>query len=289
MVVRTENIKVLTLEDFANPNIGFIILPLHTFHQQGNFLSVPHQRMFYTIIYFEEDCGRFAIDQRIIQAKSGEAISIAPSSVCTYEINDKAKGWVMLFLDAFFTKRYNDNVLHDFSFLKVSSIYNHLEDTIDIPRWCLMMDAMYDEFKRLNADSKSILRSYLNIVLGMLDRCSDITVGIPNNNEKEGKIRTFEQLLEKYYRKERFPSFYAEKLNISTNYLNRICRERRNKKVGDLIRGRVLLEAERLLFHTFKTVSEISFELGFDSSSYFITFFKKNYGISPEEFRKQQK
>ncbi|TYR31697.1 AraC family transcriptional regulator [Sphingobacterium phlebotomi] len=289
MVVRTEEINVLTLEDLESSNIGFIISPLHNFNQQYSILSLPHQRMFYTIIYFEDEDGRFAIDQSIVEVQKREALSIDPSSVCTFEIHKEAKGWILLFTDAFFTKRYNDNVLHDFSFLKGSSVYKHLENTIDVPRWRVMMDAMYDEFKRLGADSKTILRSYLNIVLGMLDRCTDIKVDTPYNRERENKVRLLEQLLEQYYKSERFPSFYAEKLNISTNYLNRICRERRNKSAGELIRDRILMEAERLLYHTYKNVSEISFELGFDSSSYFITFFKKKYGLSPEEFRKRQR
>ncbi|MGO1245515.1 MAG: helix-turn-helix domain-containing protein [Sphingobacterium sp.] len=289
MVVRTEEINVLTLEDMENPNIGFTVTPLHTFNQQYGFLSLPNQRMFYTIIYFEEEGGRFAIDQSIVQIEKGEALSIAPSSVCTFEINKEAKGWILLFTEAFFTQRYNDNVLHDFSFLKSNAVYKHFENNIDFAKWRMMMDSMRDELKLSDKDSKTILRSYLNIVLGMLERCSGLRLATSYNKERENRVRAFEQLLEQYYKKERFPSFYAEKLNISTNYLNRVCRDRRNKSVGELIRDRILLEAERLLYHTFKNISEISFELGFDSLSYFITFFKKKHGVSPEEFRKMQR
>lgn len=289
MVVRTEEINVLTLEDMRNPNIGLIVSPLHSFGQQSSILSLPNQRMFYTIIYFEEEGGRFAIDQSIVHVQKGEALSIAPSGVCTFEINKGAKGWILLFTDSFFTKRYNDNVLHDFSFLKENALYKQLENTIDISKWRMMMDSMYDELMLSDKDSKTILRSYLNIVLGMLERCNGIRWSMPYNKERENRIREFEKLLEQFYRCERFPSFYADKLNISANYLNRICRERRNKSVGELIRDRILMEAERQLFHTFKTISEISFELGFDSSSYFITFFKKKHGVSPEEFRKTQR
>lgn len=289
MVVRTDEINVLTLEDMGNPNIGLIVSPLHSFGQQSSILSIPNQRMFYTIIYFEEEGGRFAIDQSIVHVQKGETLSIAPSSVCTFKINNGAKGWILLFTDSFFTKRYNDNVLHDFSFLKENTLYKQMGNNIDISKWRVMMDSMYDEIMLSDKDSKTILRSYLNIVLGMLERCKGILWSMPYNKERENRIREFEKLLEQFYRCERFPSFYADKLNISANYLNRICRERRNKSVGELIRDRILMEAERQLFHTFKTISEISFELGFDSSSYFITFFKKKHGVSPEEFRKTQK
>jgi len=289
MIVRTEEIKVLTLEDFESPIQGFLISPLHTFHAAFTALSLPHQRMFYTIIYLEEGAGTIAIDQSVVHMQEGEVLSIGPTSVCTFAIQKEAKGWVLLFTDAFFTKRYNDNVLHDFSFLKGNSLYKQLEKSIDVPRWRMVMDGMCEELAFSNMDSKTIMRSYLNIVLGMLHRCSGLRVDSPYNRERENKVRAFEQLLEQSFKKERFPSFYADKLNISTNYLNRICRERRSISVGELIRNRIIMEAERLLFHTFKTISEISFELGFDSSSYFITFFKKKHSLSPEEFRKIQR
>ncbi|GHE47679.1 helix-turn-helix domain-containing protein [Sphingobacterium griseoflavum] len=290
MVVKTEEIRVLTLEDFESPDLGFFITSLQSYNQHYcSLFSLPNQRRFYTIIFLEDQAGRFVVDQSSTQIHKGEVLSVSPTSVCTFEIDKQAKGWVVLFTDAFFSKRYNDNVLYDFSFLKSNSVCKQLEHTEDMPRWRMMMDAMYDEFKRSGADSRTILRSYLNIVLGIMGRHHGIAVDAPYNREKEGKVRLFEQLLEQYYKRERFPSFYAEKLNISTNYLNRICKERRSRSVGEITRDRIRMEAERLLCHTFKTVSEISFELGFDSSSYFITFFKKKHGLSPEEFRKTQR
>ena len=290
MVVKTEKIRVLTLEDFESSDLGFFITSLQSYNQHYcSLFSLPNQRGFYMIIFLEDLEGRFVVDQSSTQIHKGEVLSVSPTSVCTFEIDKQAKGWMVLFTDAFFSKRYNDNVLYDFSFLKSNSVCRQLEYTEDMPRWRMMMDAMCDEYQRSAADSRTILRSYLNIVLGIMERHIAIAVDAPYNRDKESKARLFEQLLEQYYKRERFPSFYAEKLNISTNYLNRICKERRSSSVGEIIRDRIIMEAERLLYHTFKTVSEISFELGFDSCSYFITFFKKKHGLSPEEFRKMQR
>ena len=105
-------------------------------------------------------------------------------------------------------------------------------------------------------------------------------------DEGDDRIRNFESLVDSHYAQQRYPSFYAGQLNISINYLNRICREKRAASCGTIIRGRILVEAERLLYHTFKTVKEIAFELGFENAPYFSTFFKANKGMSPEEYRK---
>ena len=45
-------------------------------------------------------------------------------------------------------------------------------------------------------------------------------------------------------------------------------------------------KAKKLMLETNMTISEIADTLGYDSSSSFIRFFKKNSGLSPAEYRK---
>ena len=45
-------------------------------------------------------------------------------------------------------------------------------------------------------------------------------------------------------------------------------------------------EAQRQLLGTPNEVSQVAFELGYDDTSYFIRFFKKKVGATPEAFRK---
>jgi AraC family transcriptional activator of pobA len=55
---------------------------------------------------------------------------------------------------------------------------------------------------------------------------------------------------------------------------------------GEVIRNRIALEAKRLLINNDLTVQEIAGQLNFADNSYFTKFFKKQVGITPEEFRK---
>src|SRR5690554_7006598 len=84
------------------------------------------------------------------------------------------------------------------------------------------------------------------------------------------------------------PSAYADLLNISPNYLNKICKEETGRTAGDLIRKRITIEAQRLLHYTNYTVNEIADQLGFENSSYFVTFFKKHTRTTPDKFRKNR-
>ncbi|MBP1612690.1 MAG: putative AraC family transcriptional regulator [Bacteroidetes bacterium] len=82
------------------------------------------------------------------------------------------------------------------------------------------------------------------------------------------------------------PSDYAHQLNIHVNHLNKVLNETVGKTTKQLISERIALEARALLKHTNWTIDEIAFCLGFDDSSHFIKFFKKNGQATPKEFRK---
>jgi AraC-like DNA-binding protein len=142
------------------------------------------------------------------------------------------------------------------------------------------------EYLNQKRDSKKVLRSYLNIFLVELDRISPPSGLLSIRSLQSEKIQQYEALIEKHFLTKRLPSQYAELLNVSPNYLNKICKEVTGQTAGDLIRKRIVIEAQRELHYTNLSVKEIADKLGFENASYFVTFFKKNTGSTPENFRK---
>ena len=61
------------------------------------------------------------------------------------------------------------------------------------------------------------------------------------------------------------------------------------KTVSALINEQIILEAKRYLLATSGQVKDIADQLGYEDVSYFIRFFKKQTGYSPEAFRKNFK
>jgi len=80
-------------------------------------------------------------------------------------------------------------------------------------------------------------------------------------------------------------AFYAEKLHISPNYLNILCKKNLKISATQLIHQRISIEAKRLLQSTERSIKEIAFELGFADQAYFSNFFKQQTGASPSDFR----
>jgi AraC-like DNA-binding protein len=109
----------------------------------------------------------------------------------------------------------------------------------------------------------------------------------PENNLSrfETVAKPFKQLLEKNYRTLKRPGDYAEKLNISTSYLNECIKNTTGYSVSQNIQDRIILEAKRLLYHTDKSVKEIAFELGYADYPYFARMFTKAAGMSALAFR----
>jgi len=103
--------------------------------------------------------------------------------------------------------------------------------------------------------------------------------------QDSGFSRFFIQLVEHNFSKHHDVASYANMLNMSAKALNkRICKYR-NCSPNEIIKKRIILEAQRLLVYTHLSVKEIGYKLGYDDPSYFIRFFSKQVKIAPQTFR----
>jgi AraC family transcriptional activator of pobA len=78
----------------------------------------------------------------------------------------------------------------------------------------------------------------------------------------------------------------AAQLNVSSRYLSDLLKQETGKSAIELIHLHLIGEAKDRLKRKEMNISEIAFELGFDSLSYFSRLFKKETGHSPNEFKK---
>lgn len=290
MCHKTEDLPVLTLSDFSTQHLGFVMMPIEIAHQHHSVLEAAHKQAFYTILFCLQGKGNMIVDKQQIAIQANSVICIGPNSVSSFDLQSITNGWMILFSDSFFSMRYNDNVLYNFDCLKYNNICQQILEQNDATEWQFYMQLMNREHQQNALGAQSVLRSYMNIILSILNRNNTAIQGKKElRSIKDKKITAFEKLIELYYKKEKLPSFYANEMYITTNYLNRICQEKRGLSAGDMIRKRVIIEAERLLYHTYNSISEIAIELGFESTSYFTSFFKKHTGLTPDAFRKLNK
>ncbi len=81
-------------------------------------------------------------------------------------------------------------------------------------------------------------------------------------------------------------SFYAERMNISPQYLSRLVFEASGTTASDWINRSVTVQAKLLLRSSGHTIEQIAEELNFSTTPYFCRFFKREVGITPTAYRK---
>lgn len=281
-------LPVYSIGIFGDEGKQFWMEGLGGFADRLPILGCPHRQNFYMIMLIENAFGEVLVDeQRILLNYNATAIIIKPECISCIAINSEAKGFIICFTEQFFLLRYNANILHQFSLLKREAV-PHI-DLTDQSRihWRELISLCYGEFTRSRSEAETVLRSYLNIILFELDRLYHPSGFLKNKNIKQEKIQQFETLIDVHFKTNKMPSHYADLLNLSPNYLNKICRSETGQTAGGLIRKRIIVEAQRLLQYTNLSVNEVANELGYESLSYFVTSFKKLAGQTPEQFRKR--
>lgn len=106
-----------------------------------------------------------------------------------------------------------------------------------------------------------------------------------NLSRKESIIRDFLILVDKHAMQKHNPSFYSDKLCISTQYLSIILKETTGHTANYWIAKKITAQAKILLRTPNLTIKEITDKLHFADQSSFGKFFKKHTGISPKKYR----
>ena len=110
-------------------------------------------------------------------------------------------------------------------------------------------------------------------------------VDSPIHNRAEEYFRQFTELLGEHYKHERSVGFYARQLCITPKYLTTLIKRISGKSVSEWNDNYVILEANTLLKESNMSVQEIAYYLNFPNQSFFGSYFKRNAGMSPSQYK----
>jgi AraC-like DNA-binding protein len=105
-------------------------------------------------------------------------------------------------------------------------------------------------------------------------------------------ITKFEELIDKYFESNNaerngLPSvkYFAEQCFLSPNYFGDLVKKETGRNPQEYIQSKIIELAKDKLLGSEKSVSEISYELGFQYSQHFNRYFKRYVGKTPSEYR----
>lgn len=265
--------------------IGLIeILPFEEHLKNTVNIHFPHRHDFYYLLFITSGKGTHTIDFKTYSVKSNLLFFMSPGQVHQWNIHPNTKGFTLFFDKELFTTQHF-NIEKEWPFFQ--TVFN--DDAFLIPKHKqaelnnLFILVLKESLSTSN-NQKHIVKNLVSALLYKINDLVSVKTKSTNSHQFE-LIRRFELMIDKHYTDEHQLDFYANQLAISPNYLNAICKKTIDKSAKQLINERLILEAKRLLTHTSMPINALSDHLNFTSSSYFIRFFKKQEGITPQNFK----
>jgi len=284
------NIEKYHLHKAHPEKLQFEIYDLNAYRKKsGEKAAIPHSHSYYQMIWFFENGGIHSIDFESYAIEKNMIFFIAKDRIHAFDDNLNVNGWLIHFNESFFTHNDVD------AFLKYN-IFNSQEN----PRYVIdettaEAASLYLKLMRRELSNRhqfgyeDSIRFSLKALLINLERVHQKNQHkqLTFNNHYELQFAKYKELIEENYSKNFSVHTYAGLLNISTKTLNTITKEIVGKSASKLISDRIILQAKRLLKFTPLQIGEIAFRIGFEDPSYFVKYFKRHVGNSPNTYRNE--
>ncbi|PZF74961.1 AraC family transcriptional regulator [Taibaiella soli] len=277
----TSYIPVLGIHEFRKGQLAgreeFLFNELHG----ERHIDKPHKHDFFIINLFESAKGVHTIDFHDYPIGNKQIHVLFPGQVHTWKIKPNTTGYQLMIQQNFFER------FAPFFRFSFSNYINHPVIPLSNENFNLLkyeFDAIKDELNAANSVSE-IISARAAVVAAIVSKEAEHVFTDLKVFQSNPRLANFKALIDKFYKEEKLVGFYAEKLHITANYLNILCKTHLDVSATKLIQQRVLLEAKRLLQTSDLSIKEIAFELGFVDHAYFSNFFKTQAGITPTQFR----
>lgn len=249
----------------------------------------------YAIVFKKTDCGELRYGNKYYDYDEGTIVFFAPGQVISNEPEGELHqpyGTALVFHPDLIKGTSLGKQIHEYSFFSYQSneALHVSEKERDVIYQCL--SNIETEIKQnIDKHSKKLIVANLELLLKYCSRSYDRQF-ITREEANRGIIEQFEQLLNNYLFSEELgmnglPSvaYFADKLHLSPNYFGDLIKKETGKTALEYIQLKLLDLAKERIFDTTKSLSEISYQLGFKYPQHFTRFFKQKTGVTPHEYR----
>ncbi len=266
-----------------DPSKSFSIKKVGGLQEYQDRIQELHRHDFFYLLSLEKGDGTHSIDFKEYKVTDNSIYFMRPGQVHEHTLNAGSTGFLMAFQPGFYP--YLKDPEHKKG-LRQASQTNYYKFSIDDFHFLKsILVNIFIEFEKQTKHYEEVIRSFLNILFTSINRIG--------NSEKLGtgyslfskRLEVLFELIEKDISIAKKVSYYANKMNLSIYQLNTVTQKLLGKNASELIAKYIVLESKRRLLTTDDKIKEVAFQLGFEDASYFIRFFKKHTGTTPNVFR----
>ncbi len=243
---------------------------------------------YYSIYLITQSTEILEVDGKSGPVRPGMIVCSSPGEIWRWEEQSRQEGvylyWTEDFLNSFFR---DPHFIDGFTFFQSGRSSSFLyPDTRLFRRLLALFSQMREEIagKKLN-EAQHILRAMVYETLMLLERVNNIPpVKDIDNKRTSYYVNEFQKIARAHYKREQHVEYYAGRLYITSNYLNKIVRQSLGISTKQYLSNLLYNEAERLLRYTTLTIGDIALELNLDTA-YFIKKFRQRKSITPLQYR----
>jgi len=256
-------------------------------NEQQEFNSFKnHTILFYSMLIFTEGEGIHTINYHDYHYEEGTIFTLKKDTIHKFSPN-KSKGYLLIFTENFIV-----SYLSEFESLKLLQVYNEMlfspkvqldsKTFIDIKNLVKQLNNEY--FEKDDVFSPSLIRSFLHIITTILYRIKSRGNHMVENKLYLNQFNQFQKLVNQYCFQSRKVLFYSKKMGVTPKTLSNITKNIYNKPAKSFIDDILILQIKRLLLNSKLTIKEIAFKVGFEDSTNFFNYFKKQTNLTPKQF-----
>jgi AraC family transcriptional activator of pobA len=239
------------------------------------------------ILIVERGGGEMECEASTITFCAPAVIVVPPTLAHGFQFQSSTDGWVVSFTDDVI-RTFGDPSGETIAQLKkmaADPVVSAAKDR-DIARLSELCAALAEERLLSRRGYHVAAGSYLALIAIEVGRLVSDRGGSPVHvgDEITDSLLT---LIEDNFRDHRLPSFYAAKLSITCDRLNKHVKRMTGATAGQLIRQRALTEAKRQLVYSSLPINDIAYDLAYADPSHFARSFRKDTGVTPGVFREK--
>lgn len=260
--------------------VNFTLRYISISKYEGDWQSLPHTHHFTELFYVVSGKGVFLIEDDLVPVKTNDLIIINPHIEHTEKTmtNDPME-YIVFGVDglAFSFADAKDDTQKNYGFYSYTSAKNHLVDFAQL---------MLKEFHEKKSGFDVICQSILQVLLTLIAREQHLSIISDSTFKISRECALAKRYIDTNYSKNITLDTLAEITHINKYYLAHSFANCLGQSPISYLTDKRLQASMELLINTNHSIAQVASSTGFSSQSYFSQIFRKEVGMTPQQYRK---